>query len=709
MELTGLKSFKNAGGSVYSSIGSSDSSKTIGYKQINNLPKFADGTPQTDSTSTSSNTGSSSGTDGIITQNSTPGLQNSFQAPVIQRTVSPNNINMSDSSNLSAIQKANIRAGGSGEYNNYTKSAIGLNTGSLTNSGVGGGKTVGPASTGGNGFNWSGVGNVVTSGVQFAGDAINSFSVNETGEDIQQKYGTSQQNVGGVGYESQNMIDLNKEMDRVKSENTGNTLKTVGSGAALGAAAGSIIPGLGTIAGGLIGAGVGLITGIFGGEARKREYRRLLAKQNSKINALQDSARFSAQTKAIQQINAREYGNSEAQYLYGAANGKQPEVNPNTGITKDDFLLATPNGYKIGKANSLVEPGETLFDTKTGSMMQVPRQIGSKLHPGDIQPAEIPEYAAVFTDRHEDPNTGKSFAQAAIDGDDDPYNLLYRQKVLVNDRKNNKGLMKAKNGRLPKFEEGLTPWQIMQKNIKTASKSDIDRWKNTITEPIYSTFGGYTDPYSLNKKLVPPAAENNSYKRPNTRNGKWYTSWLDDLPYYSNMATSLANELFRDHTKYRPTTNTKNRNDYALDVLAGLRMNPYPMYIANRNAESRTKGGINALGLQAPIKTLAFLAAQHNTQSNIGKSLANYQMQDNAYLSDYAKTSYAGGAADREFAANAKWHDDDVYMKSNANDIAWTLQNLSTASKAWQQANKNRFNRNTYRWMMDQYAQDALA
>jgi len=32
MELTGLKSFKNAGGSVYSSIGSSDSSKTVGYK-----------------------------------------------------------------------------------------------------------------------------------------------------------------------------------------------------------------------------------------------------------------------------------------------------------------------------------------------------------------------------------------------------------------------------------------------------------------------------------------------------------------------------------------------------------------------------------------------------------------------------------------------------------------------------------------------------
>jgi hypothetical protein len=72
---------------------------------------------------------------------------------------------MSDSSNLSAIQKANIRAGGTGEYNNYTKSAIGSNTGSLTNSNGGGGKTVGPASTGGKGVDWSGVGNVITSGI----------------------------------------------------------------------------------------------------------------------------------------------------------------------------------------------------------------------------------------------------------------------------------------------------------------------------------------------------------------------------------------------------------------------------------------------------------------------------------------------------------------------------------------------------------------
>lgn len=450
MELTGLKSFKNAGGNVYSSIGSSDSSKTVGYKQINNagndinLPKFDDGTPGQQQSSTSSSTSNTSLADNyggwgnqqfnnsVTTQSFNPGLNVPYSGKVDTSGITPN---------AYALTKY-----GTNSVKSYFNSPAATAGANIT-------AKVGPSSTGGKGVNWSGIGNVVTSGVQFAGDAINSFSVNETGEDVQQKYGTSQQNVGGIGYESQNMIDLNKEMDRVKSENTGNTLKTVGSGAALGAAAGSIIPGLGTIAGGLIGAGVGLITGIFGGEARKREYRRLLAKQNSKINALQDSARFSAQTKAIQQINAREYGNSEAQYLYGAKEGKQPEVDPKTMLSKDKLLSITPNGYTIDNADSMVEPGETLFNTETGSMTQVPRLASGKLHPGDIQPAKIGN-AAVFTDRHKDPITGKSFAQAAIDGDDDPYNLLYRQKVLVNDKKNNKGLMKAKNGRLPKFDNG---------------------------------------------------------------------------------------------------------------------------------------------------------------------------------------------------------------------------------------------------------------
>lgn len=463
MELTGLKYAINKGFvEKGNSLNTSESnSKTLKYKQIKNespeeLPKFANGW---------ANDFGGYGNEQFNNQVTTQQINPEINVPYLSGASSF--VNTSGiTPNAYSVTKYGTNT--VGEYFNSpaaTKDATKIQA-PITSSTK--------STSKGSGISVSNIGNIATSGVQFAGDAINAFSVNETGDEIAKQQGTSNMSIGGIGYESPNMINIGNELDRVKKENTGNTLKTVGSGAALGTA---ILPGWGTAIGAIVGLGIGL----FGGEARKREYKRLLAKQNSRINALQNSARFSAQTKAMQLQNAREYGNSESQYLYGAANGKQPEVNPNTGITKDDFLLATPNGYKIGKANSLVEPGETLLDTKTGSMMQVPRQIGSKLHPGDIQPAEIPEYAAVFTDRHEDPITGKSFAQAAIDGDDDPYNLLYRQKVLVNDRKNNKGFMKAKNGILPKFKEGW--WSNVIPSIIGMSGGFNQYWQASNGEP----------------------------------------------------------------------------------------------------------------------------------------------------------------------------------------------------------------------------------
>lgn len=419
MELTELKSFKNAGGNIYSSIGSSGGSKTVEYKQINNLPKFENG---------------------IITSNSTSDLQYSFQAPTIERTVGQNNINMSDSSNLSAIQKANIRAGGTGEYNNYTKSAIGLNTGSLTKNSI---------STG-NKINTTGVGGAVTSGIQFVGDSINAFQVNETGEDIAQKYGTSQQSIGGVNYESQNMIDASKEMDRVRKENLRNTLITTGSGAAagaaIGAAAGSVVPGIGTA----IGALAGLAIGIFGGASRRRNYQRMITKQNELINTLQDSARFSAQTKAIQQQNARQYGNSEAQYLYGAADGKvdtsfitpdayfQTHYAPEIKEYNKNKLTYSALGPVNAEPNAKVSRGEIIANKLLGTMYRVPGGKDNK----DTEYAYLSDSDTVVT------NKGGESDRAFATGD------IIQSEINMMNRNKKRGLMMAKNGKLPKCEEG---------------------------------------------------------------------------------------------------------------------------------------------------------------------------------------------------------------------------------------------------------------
>jgi len=82
-----------------------------------------------------------------------------------------------------------------------------------------------------------------------------------------------------VGYTTQNIADARQVMKEEHSGNVTNTLNTMGKGAAVGAAAGSIIPGLGTLAGGAIGGAIGGIAGLLGGGSRHAQARRELALQ----------------------------------------------------------------------------------------------------------------------------------------------------------------------------------------------------------------------------------------------------------------------------------------------------------------------------------------------------------------------------------------------------------------------------------------------
>lgn len=665
MELTGLKSFKNAGGSIYSSIGSSDNSKTVGYKQINNLPKFANGladdfggwgnqqfnnsvtTPETTSTGSTSmpsvtniSSGPSLTTAPSFIQSSSSPSFNTSLSTIKSSLTSPNGSQLLDQNGFGGSNykqptftptidwsSGSQRAAAIGQIGALANSISNGNPIDLNKSNQILQNSIGSRSTGGKGINWSGIGSVVTSGVQFAGDAINSFSVNETGEDIQQKYGTSQQNVGGIGYESQNMIDLNKEMDRVKSENTGNTLKTVGSGAALGAAAGSIIPGLGTIAGGLIGAGVGLITGIFGGEARKREYRRLLAKQNSKINALQDSARFSAQTKAIQQMNAKEYGDSEAQYLYGAKEGKLPRYNNgiDASFTKLPVYSQTgkPTFSAFGpinaKPNAKVSSGEEIVNVNTGSAYRIPGKKNNKdteyayLNPGDM----------VVTNK---------------DGLSDYY-------AMTGDYEGTKEMLKnrlemAKNGRLPKFENG---------------------WLGNVITSGIGALGGLSQ-------------------------------WLE-----------AKNSTPKKTNSYRANPYEQE----ALTTLASLDINPYPITTQLRNAEARSNKAIDMSGgLSTGQRTLSRLAALHNTQQNIANMSASLQNQRNQYKSAYATAALNAGQADRQAQMAAYQWDEDMYAKAHAARQQGMQMGTWNMLNQLQQYWANEFKRQQFNETMGLYKQD---
>ena len=692
MELTGLKSFKNAGGSVYSSIGSSDSSKTIGYKQINNLPKFENGTPGQQQSSTSSGTSNTSLADNyggwgnqqfnnsVTTPETTstgstsmpsvtnissgpslttvPGFVQSSSSPSFNTSLStikssltsPNGSQLLDqngfggsnykqptftpiidwssgSQRAAAIGQIGALANsiGSGKPINLNKSNQILQNSIGSTSG--GAKRLGSGAAGGKGFNWSGVGSVVTSGVQFAGDAINSFSVNETGEDLQNKYGTSQQNVAGVGYESQNMIDANKELDRVKKENTGNTLKATGSGAALGAAVGSVIPGLGTAAGAVIGGAIGLFTGLFGGASRKRRYREMLAKQNAKINALQDSSRFSAQTKAIQIQNAKEYGDSESQYLYGAKEGKLPRYN--NGV--DTPFIKLPVYSQTGKPtfsafgpinikpNAKVSSGEEIVNVNTGSAYRIPGKKNNKdteyayLNPGDM----------VVTNK---------------DGLSDYYAMTGDYEGTREMLKNR--LETAKNGRLPKFDNGWLG--------------------NAITSGI-GALGGLSQ-------------------------------WLE-----------AKNSTPKKTNSYRANPYEQE----ALTTLASLDINPYPITTQLRNAETRSNKAIDMSGgLSTGQRTLSRLAALHNTQQNIANMLASLQNQRNQYKSAYATAALNAGQADRQARMAAYQWDEDMYAKAHAarqQGMQMGMRNMiDSVGSYWQ----NAFKQNQFDRMMNLYQQD---
>lgn len=410
MELTDLKHAINTGAiKEGNSLNNSESSsRTLKYKQIKNessndeLPKFANGLPG-------------------------PGVINTSG-------ITPNAYSVTTYGTNTVGEYFNSPAALKGAENIHAP-IVGSNI-----------KTASK----GSGVNVGNIGNVVTSGVQFAGDAINSFSVNETGEEIANRQGASDLSIGGVGYNSPNMINLNDEMERVKKENAGNTLKTVGSGAALGAAAGSIIPGLGTIAGGLIGGAVGLLTGIFGGESRKRRYREMLAKQNAMISAVQDSARGSAHTKALQISNAREYGNSESQYLYGAEDGKVST----TSITPDTYfqtyyapeikeynknkLTYSALGPVNAEPNAKVSKGEIIANKLLGTMYRVPGGKDNK----DTEDAYLIDSDTVVT------NKGGESDRAFATGD------IRQSEINMMNRNKKRGLMMAKNGKLPKYKEG---------------------------------------------------------------------------------------------------------------------------------------------------------------------------------------------------------------------------------------------------------------
>lgn len=295
------------------------------------------------------------------------------------------------------------------------------NTGLTTLPSIGGNiKSVKSAS----GVNWSGAGDVASTGVNFLGASINAFANDKSEQDLSAQYGQRQGNKGGIGYVAPNYADINKEMADVRKKNLTNTLGAAGGGAAFGAAVGSIIPGLGTVAGGLIGAGLGAIIGGAGSAKRARERREMVNRFNDKALHLGTDAEGAALTKYLQLSNAEENGVPDKQLLYGHKDGK----------------ISSADGPINEEATARVSSGEIIANKYNGTMYRVPGKKNNK----DTKLAAVKDSDTIITNKY-----GLSDYVAAtgdIEGAEEMMNLMNKQK-----------LFRASKGKLPHFEEGWIP------------------------------------------------------------------------------------------------------------------------------------------------------------------------------------------------------------------------------------------------------------
>ena len=120
----------------------------------------------------------------------------------------------------------------------------------------------------------------------------------------------------GVNYQAYNDINKQKAMSDISASNTTNTLAMTGSGAAAGAAIGSVIPGVGTLIGGAAGAIIGGIAGLFGSKKARERQRRKIFNAQQKVNLINQINQSSAATEGLTQQYYLDNGNTYDNVLY---------------------------------------------------------------------------------------------------------------------------------------------------------------------------------------------------------------------------------------------------------------------------------------------------------------------------------------------------------------------------------------------------------
>lgn len=528
--------------------------------------------------------------------------------------------------------------------------------------------------------------------------------------------GTNTESSNGLSTEVINQADYRAAEQQASAERSAAVTNSMAKGAAFGSAVGSVIPGLGTAVGGAVGSVVGLVGGLFGSRKAKREAERQMMIAQNITNALNADRRTDTQAKAMQMYADQEYGNQGRQSLFHAAEGKEGAVNPITNETYKKHIVNTAYGKIKAPQNAWVSKGEVIR-SEDGTLYKV------KEGKNDTARAYLQDGDSVYSKKIINPETGNKVAD-----DVEMYanaGQLDRLDMNQNIGRSLKYLKQVKNRALPGFADG--------------EENFIDRWISNSTKGLGGIYGDIVNPVSgvsavpyripeedvFDNLTVKGSAPNKVNTTPGTT-GKRKIDWFGKLkgalgslkggnidleniiPTISGLG--IANKQYAEASGPIRTPNIYTSNAYenlALDKLAGLKSDYYPIWSQLREQEGRGKNAIlQSGGLGAGQRALAFMGLANQTQQNGMNALFEQQNRQNALDAQWANAALQAGAQTAARQMQANQFNEDMLAKAHAAQLQGKQLAMYNAQNALEQYFANRFKKNQFKQTMKLYQDD---
>ena len=472
-------------------------------------------------------------------------------------------------------------------------------------------------------FTWDKAGNIATSLVNHVGAVHNAFTLDRSEGEIEAAAGSRNINAGGWAWQKQNDINRSKELSELNKQNTSNTLATAGSGAALGAAIGSIFPGAGTIIGGAIGAVAGLGFGLFGGSNRKRKLQRRIYNAQQSVNRNNNYAFAAAQGDYLNQMYDLNHEYTQDDQIYVANEGKDQG-----GYMKKKLphyaegKVASQYGLIKGSANSVVGH-EPILDLEKGFGYMAPGEGGSRENTPSI--ATPGDNITILSYN----NGLAQLGEEATNSMHEKNKPALRQMSLANKYSDYLGTLGKQTSKVTLEQNKIN---VKPELDYLTSLAEIQKKIHANSEQVHAADGQNANELGIPAwaRAIPPVAG-------------LFAGW-NQLNWWKRQPINTPNIYAANPNEGR-----------ALSTLASIHDNPYGALRQMQDVERRAVANTNGMGgLSGSQRYLSNVASTLGLQRNYADILRASQAQNNQYRANYASSALQAGQADaaRRMEAN---------------------------------------------------------